>query len=102
MYIISLFAEKMTSTDMNSEFKQIKKKWKNGIGPANSEASKELVTERLSLSNGAETPVVHLLSVELNAVLRELEPLLNYRCQLPNPPTLLAYSIYTYTYIFIK
>jgi hypothetical protein len=58
--------------------------------PANSKASKELVTKRLSLSNGTETPVVNFLSIELNTILRKLETFLNNGSQLSDPPSLLT------------
>ena len=60
--------------------------------PANSKSTEELVTERLSLSNGAETSV-GILNVKLNTVLRKPESLLHKRCQLPDSPSLLTYNI---------
>ena len=60
--------------------------------PANGKTTEELVTERLSLSNGTETSVGNLLSVKLNTVLRESESLLHKRCQLPDSPPLLTYK----------
>ena len=41
--------------------------------PADGKTTKELVAERLALSNGAETAGSDLLGVELNAALREVE-----------------------------
>ena len=67
------------------------------VEPANSKPTEELVTKRLSLSNGAETSVGNLLSVKLNTVLRESESLLHKRCQLSNPPSLLTYNTQTNT-----
>jgi hypothetical protein len=58
--------------------------------PANSKASKELVTKRLSLSNGTETPVVNFLSIELDTILGKLETFLDNGSELPDPPSLLT------------
>ena len=63
------------------------------VEPADSKTTEELVTERLSLSNGAETSVGNLLSVKLNTVLRKPESLLHKRCQLPDSPSFLTYNI---------
>lgn len=63
-----------------------------GSIPPNSKTTKKLVTERLSLGNSAESSVINFLSVELHAVLRELESLLYQRGQLSDPPPLLTYK----------
>ena len=44
--------------------------------PSNSKASKKLVAKGFGLGNGAEPSVANLLSVQLDAVLWEFEPLL--------------------------
>jgi len=60
------------------------------IIPPDGKASEELVAEGLSLRDGAEAAVDDLLGVELDAVLGEVEPLLDDRGQLPDPATLLT------------
>ena len=60
--------------------------------PTDSQASDKLVTERLGLSDGAETPGGHLLGVELDGVLGEVEPLLDHAGQLTDP------KIYLFTH----
>ena len=62
------------------------------VEPADSKTTEELVTERLSLSNGAETSVGNLFSVKLNAVLRKPESLLDKRRQFSDPSSLLTYN----------
>ena len=63
------------------------------IIPADGEASEELVAERLGLGDGAEAAVNDLLSVQLNAVLREVEPLLDDGGKLPDPAALLTENV---------
>lgn len=58
--------------------------------PPDGKASEELVAEGLSLRDGAEAAVDDLLGVELDAILGEVEPLLDDRGQLPDPAALLA------------
>eukprot|EP00170_Pyropia_yezoensis_P001646 contig_7116_g1650 len=59
-------------------------------GAAHSKATNQLVTQRLSLRNRAQAPVVHLLHIQLDGTLRELEPLLHNGGELTDPATLLA------------
>ena len=58
--------------------------------PADSETTKELVAERLALSDGGQTTVLDLLSVELERVLGELEALLHKCSKLTDTATLLT------------
>ena len=58
--------------------------------PADSKATKELVTEGLALGDSRETTVLDLLGVELEGVVGELEALLDERGELTNAATLLT------------
>jgi hypothetical protein len=60
---------------------------------ADSKTTEQLVSQGLALGNSAETTVEHLLSVELNATLREVESLLDSGSQLTNAATLLTEDI---------
>lgn len=59
-------------------------------GTSDSQTGEELVSQRLALGDGVETTVLHLLGVELERSLGELESLLNKRRQLANAAALLA------------
>jgi hypothetical protein len=61
--------------------------------PPDGQTSQKLVPQGLGLSDGTETSVLDLLSVELQRVLGELEPLGNQSGQLPDPPSLLSEDI---------
>lgn len=83
----------MLQTDAKSQnnSKRIHKKEKGKKHkPPNSKAPKKLITKGLSLCNGTETPVINLLSIELDAIIRKVESFLNNRGQLSNPPPLLT------------
>lgn len=58
--------------------------------PADGKTAKELVTERLALSDSGETTVLNLLGVELEGVFGELETLLDERGKLTDAATLLT------------
>ena len=58
--------------------------------PADSKPAEKLVAQGFRLGDGAKAPVVDFLSVKLDAVLRELETLLNNGCQFPNSSSLLT------------
>ena len=60
---------------------------------AHGEASEELVPERLSLGNGAETAVGNLLGVELDGALGEAKTLLDEGGELANAAALLAENV---------
>merc|ERR1719305_1407055 len=62
-------------------------------GPPDGETSDELVTEGLSLGNGAETAGGDLLSVKLDGALGEVEPLLDNAGELSDPPALLSEDV---------
>merc|ERR1712062_497097 len=55
--------------------------------------SAQLVAERLGLSDGAQTTSGHLLSVQLNGTLGEVESLLNDAGQLTDPSALLSQHV---------
>ena len=55
--------------------------------PADCETSKQFVTQALTLSNSGETTVLNFLGIELEAVLGELEPLLDEGGQFTNAPS---------------
>lgn len=59
-------------------------------GSSHSKTTEELVPEGLGLSSGGETSVLDLLSVELESILGELEPLLDQSLELPNSSTLVT------------
>ena len=61
--------------------------------PADGETTKKLVAERLALSDGRETTVLDLLSVELKRVVGELEALLDERGELTDAATLLTQNL---------
>ena len=61
--------------------------------PTDGQTTDKLVTERLGLSDGAETPGGHLLGVQLHGILGEVEPLLDHAGQLTDPKN---YSVYFY------
>ena len=61
--------------------------------PSDSQASDELVSEGLGLGDGAKTPGGHLLGVEFDRALWEVEPLLNGAGQLLNPAALLTQDV---------
>lgn len=63
-----------------------------GFLPAYSKTTKKLVAEGFSLGYCTQASVVHLLSIQLHSILREVEPFLNNWCQLSNPPPLLSYK----------
>ena len=56
--------------------------------PPNSQATQQLVPQALSLGNGAQAAVGHLLGVQLHGPLGELEALLHHAGQLTNAATL--------------
>lgn len=58
--------------------------------PADSKTTKELVPERLALSDGGKTTVLDLFSVELEGVLGELETLLHEGSKLTDAATFLT------------
>jgi len=58
--------------------------------PPDSETVKELVAERLALSDGGETTVLDLRGIERHAVLGELEALLDQRGELTDAAALLS------------
>ena len=58
--------------------------------PADSKATKELVTEGFALGDSRKTTVLDLLSVELERVVGELEALLDERGELTDAATLLT------------
>lgn len=60
--------------------------------PANSQTAQQLVAQGLSLGNSAQTAVSDLLSVQLNAVSGEAEPLLHNGGQLADAAALLTCS----------
>eukprot|EP01018_Ginkgo_biloba_P006303 Gb_13626 [translate_table: standard] len=47
--------------------------------PSYSETSKQLVAQGLGLCNCTKPPIVHLLGIKLNSVLRKVKPFLNDR-----------------------
>merc|ERR1719291_258368 len=61
--------------------------------PPHGQTSDQLVTERLGLGNGAKSASGHLLGVELDSSLGEVEPLLDDAGQLPDPPALLSQNV---------
>lgn len=63
-----------------------------GFLPAYSKTTKKLVAEGFSLGYCTQASVVHLLRIQLHSILREVEPFLDNRCQLSNPPPLLSYK----------
>merc|ERR1712062_960459 len=62
-------------------------------GPPDGQTSDQLVAERLGLSDGAQTTSGHLLSVQLNGTLGEVESLLNDAGQLTDPSALLSQHV---------
>ena len=62
-------------------------------GPPDGETSDELVTKRLGLGDGAESTGGHLLSIQLDGALGEVEPLLDDAGELSDPPALLSEDI---------
>ena len=62
-------------------------------GPPDGETSDELVTEGLSLGDGAETAGGDLLGVKLDGALGEVEPLLDNAGELSDPPALLSEDV---------
>ena len=58
--------------------------------PPDSESTDELVPQRLCLSDGAESPRGHLLGVQLDGALGEIEALLHHGGQLADAPALLT------------
>lgn len=62
-------------------------------GTADSQTVKELVAEGLALGDGGQTTVLDLGGVERDAVLRELEALLNQARELADATTLLAENL---------
>ena len=56
--------------------------------PPNSQATQQLVPQALSLGDGAQAAVGHLLGVQLHGPLRELEALLHHAGQLTDAATL--------------
>lgn len=90
----TLGPELATNNNLTALGATLHDKPKNTIAsPSDSKSTEELVAEGLGLGDGAETAVVHLLRVELDAALREVEALLNHRSQFPDPPTLLAEDV---------
>lgn len=61
--------------------------------PADSKATKELVTEGFALGDSRKTTVLDLLSVELKGVIGELEALLDERGKLADAATLLTQDL---------
>ena len=57
------------------------------------ETAEQLVAERLALGNGVETAVLHLLGVELERVVGELESLLHERSELADAATLVTKNL---------
>ena len=72
--------------------KYVQKSFENAL-PSDSQSSDQLVSERLSLCDGAETTSGHLLGVQLDGVLGEVEPLLDDGGQLTDPSALLSEHI---------
>ena len=62
-------------------------------GPSDSQTTDELVSERLGLSDGAETTDSDLLSVELDGALGEVESLLNDSSQFADSASLLSQNV---------
>merc|ERR1719225_1739306 len=62
-------------------------------GSPDGQTSDQLVTERLGLGNGAQTTSGHLLSVQLDGSLGEVESLLDDAGQLTDPPALLSQHV---------
>ena len=60
------------------------------VSPTNSETTKKLVSQALTLCNSRETTGLHLLGIELKRVLREFESLLDEGGKLANSATFLA------------
>lgn len=61
-----------------------------GHAPAHCQATQQFVAQALCLCHGAQAPVGHLLSVQLDGVLGEVEALLHGRGQLTDAAALLA------------
>merc|ERR1712019_174542 len=62
-------------------------------GSPHGQTSDQLVTERLGLGDGAQTTGGHLLSVQLNGSLGEVESLLDHAGELTDPPALLSQHV---------
>lgn len=58
--------------------------------PADREATEELITERLSLSNSTKASVANLLGIKLHTLLWKIKPLLYHWCQFPYSPSFLT------------
>ena len=58
--------------------------------PPDCESTDELVPQRLGLRDGAQAPRGHLLGVQLDGALGEVEALLHHGGQLADSPALLA------------
>ena len=58
--------------------------------PPDCESTDELVPQRLGLRDGAQTPRGHLLGVQLDGALGEVEALLHHGGQLADAPALLS------------
>jgi len=59
-------------------------------GPANSKTAKKFVLQVFGLSNGAQSTIFYTLSVELHSARREVESLLDNRCEFANATSLVA------------
>merc|ERR1719445_369720 len=62
-------------------------------GPSHSKTTNKLVTEGLSLGDGAKATLGNLLSIQLNGALRKAKTLLDQRGQLPDAATLFTKDV---------
>lgn len=60
--------------------------------PSDGKASQQFVSQRLSLGNSTQSPVLHPFRIQLYAALGELEPLLDNGRQFPDPPAVFTCS----------
>lgn len=64
-----------------------------GNSPSDSQTSQQLVPQTLRLSHRAQPPVLNLLRVKFQTVLRELEPLANKSGQFPDATTFFTENV---------
>jgi hypothetical protein len=64
--------------------------WSGSDAPTDGETAEKLVAQALALRDRGQTTELNLLRVELEGVLRELEPLLDERGEFADTATLLA------------
>jgi hypothetical protein len=69
---------------------EVDRGWSGNDAPTDGETAEKLVAQALTLRDRGQTTELDLLGVELQGVLRELEPLLDERGELADAATLLA------------